>query len=267
MYTVYFEQLFKVKDKFSGFAMNWLLLAIVIEGVALLAMGLTYRLKRLTAAYFLGFNTMLVVVAIFTAYTLPLTARHAIVWGMVVIYLVHMNGYLFWQAQLTALPKLEKSLPPSQIVGLPLLLVNGIGWVYCLPFYFAMRNHSPLNWVDALAVVTYIIGSIIHYGADWQKIQFKLNPQNRGRLLTTGFWRLSRHPNYFGDFLIYVAFAIIGRHWLGWISPLFNWAQYWFDAIPKNEAWAAERYGEQWHRYCQTTPKFVPTWRLLKEKS
>jgi protein-S-isoprenylcysteine O-methyltransferase Ste14 len=69
---------------------------------------------------------------------------------------------------------------------------------------------------------------------------------------------LSRHPNYFGDFLIYVSFALLGGSVWGWVAPLAILLQYAFDAIPKSERWAAERYGSEWEAYTQRTKAFVP---------
>ena len=64
--------------------------------------------------------------------------------------------------------------------------------------------------------------------------------------------------NYFGDFLIYISFALVGGSIWGWVAPLLNLVQYAFDAIPKNEKWAAERYGSTWEAYKAKTKAFVP---------
>ncbi len=61
----------------------------------------------------------------------------------------------------------------------------------------------------------YGIGTLVHFGSDYQKQRFKARPESKGKLLKTGFWALCRHPNYFGDFLIYIAFALIGRAHMG----------------------------------------------------
>ena len=104
----------------------------------------------------------------------------------------------------------------------------------------------------------YVVGTILHFGSDYQKHGFKAKPESKGKILDTGFWGLCRHPNYLGDFLIYVGFAILGGHLLGWIAPLLNFLQYRFDAIPKNEKWAEEKYGKEWQAYAKRVKMFIP---------
>jgi steroid 5-alpha reductase family enzyme len=146
----------------------------------------------------------------------------------------------------------------QQKLFLPVVLTNTVGWAYCLPFYFATSNTASLGLQDLIAVAVYIAGTVFHHGGDYQKRRFKLRTDTRGKLLNTGFWRLCRHPNYFGDFLIYVSFAVLSGNIWGWIAPLLNLAQYAFDAIPKNEKWATERYGNAWQAYRTRTKAFFP---------
>jgi steroid 5-alpha reductase family enzyme len=204
-----------------------------------------------------GFNTMALVTGIYIRFG-GLHARSGLVAAMVAVYLVRMNWTLFvWSGQ-TALEKIDRKVPSLQKLLLPVVLANTVGWAYCLPFYFATRNPDPLGAVDAVAVVLYLVGTVFHFGGDYQKRRFKTREGGKGRLLDTGFWGLCRHPNYFGDLLIYVSFAAIGQNLWGWIAPLLNLLQYVFDAIPKNEKWAAERYGAAWEAYKARTKAFVP---------
>ena len=55
-----------------------------------------------------------------------------------------------------------------------------------------------------------------------------------------------------------MSFALLGGHYLAWIAPALNLLQYVFDAIPKSEQWAAEKYGEAWKAYRESTPVFLP---------
>ena len=164
---------------------------------------------------------------------------------------------LLWTTN-TALPKLDRVLRPLERHALPLVMANGVGWLYCLPFYFIGRRAAePPDWLDALALVAYVVGTGIHFAADSQKRRFKAIPGTKGRLLDQGLWRYSRHPNYFGDFLVYVSWALFAANPWAWLSPAANLAQYAFDAIPKSEAWAAERYGTAWSDYAAQTSRFV----------
>jgi len=69
----------------------------------------------------------------------------------------------------------------------------------------------------ALAVVFWIIGFVFEAGGDYQLTKFKSNPENRGKVLNTGLWKFTRHPNYFGDTMVWWSFAVFsiaaGSYW------------------------------------------------------
>jgi steroid 5-alpha reductase family enzyme len=177
---------------------------------------------------------------------------------MVVVYLLRMNWVLTAWSQQTAVEKLDRGSLTAGKLAIPLVLSNTVGWAYCLPIYFAVRNSSPLDQTDMIGVGLYVAGTVLHFGADYQKRRFKSRRGSEGRILDTGFWALCRHPNYFGDFLIYSALAVMSHSFWGWVAPLLNALQYAFDAIPKNEKWAAERYGSAWEAYRAKVKAFVP---------
>lgn len=77
-------------------------------------------------------------------------------------------------------------------------------------------------------------------------------------MLNSGFWGLARHPNYFGDFLIFVSFGLLAGNLFGLIAPLTNLVQYFADAIPKSEKMAEKRYGEVWRNYKRQVKCFIP---------
>ena len=236
----------------------WLLNALIIEGMALLGVVGVAATRRTPIAFAAGFNTMLPVTLVYMFGLHATGARAVLIVLMVLAYLAHMNWLLLAGRRSTALPKLDAEVPLSQRVFLPLLLTNAVGWVYCLPFYFAAKISGPLAAADFVALAVYLVGTVIHFGADYQKHRFKQRPDSRGKLLTTGFWAWCRHPNYFGDFLIYVSFAVLGRNVLGWLAPVVNALQYVFDAIPKNEQWAAKKYGRAWEEYRSRAKAFIP---------
>lgn len=236
----------------------WVLTALVIEGMAAAGVTAVWRTGRTAPAFFLGFNTMLPVTLIFVLSFPPVGVRHGLVLAMVVLYLAHLNWLLLFHHRKTALNKLNTRLPARQKIFLPFVLTNTAGWAYCLPFYFAVRRTAPLGAADLLAVTLYLAGTAVHFGSDLQKVRFKSRPENQHKLLMEGFWSWCRHPNYFGDFLIYVSFALIGGSLWAWVAPVLNAAQYLFDAIPKNERWAAEHYGPAWEAYARRTKRFIP---------
>ena len=77
------------------------------------------------------------------------------------------------------------------VTALPMFLVNGV------------TRQSPLNWGDYASLALWIFGFIMETTADVQKFVFKSDPANKGRFIDTGLWSLSRHPNYFGEMLMW----------------------------------------------------------------
>jgi steroid 5-alpha reductase family enzyme len=235
----------------------WMLTAIVIALMTLIGVVSVLVTRGTKAAFVTGFNTMALVTGIY-AWHGEWSARAVLVVAMVFVYLARINWTLLGWSRQTAISKLDHRITGVERALLPVILTNTVGWVYCLPFYFALRNPAPPGAGAALALALYVLGTVFHFGADYQKRRFKLRESNSGKLLDTGFWALCRHPNYFGDFVIYISFAVAGASVWGWIAPFANLLQYIFDAIPKNEKWAAQRYGREWDAYRARTKVFVP---------
>jgi len=98
-----------------------------------------------------------------------------------------------------------------------------IAWIISLPLLGALRGHEPLGWLDVAGVLLWLAGFLYETIADWQLLRFSRNPDNRGKVLNSGLWRYSRHPNYFGEFLVWWGFFLVA--WsagAGWsvISPI-----------------------------------------------
>jgi steroid 5-alpha reductase family enzyme len=135
------------------------------------------------------------------------------------------------------------------------------------PFLAASRNAepavSPLEWA---AVVLWALALAGEAAADAQLNRFKQDPRHKGHTCQDGLWRYSRHPNYFFEWLIWVAFALFavgsaGGYW-GLLSPaLILYFVLRVTGIPATEAQAIRTRGEEYRRYQQTTSAFVPWFR------
>jgi steroid 5-alpha reductase family enzyme len=81
------------------------------------------------------------------------------------------------------------------------VLQGMIMWIISIPLLVAQINAEPnqLTWLDYIALPVWLIGFFFEAVGDWQLTQFRANPANKGKLLNTGVWRYTRHPNYFGD--------------------------------------------------------------------
>jgi len=105
------------------------------------------------------------------------------------------------------------------------LLQGLLLWIIAAPLLAAQVSPQPstLTWLDILSIPVWLVGFIFEALGDWQLSRFKANPANMGRLLNTGVWRYTRHPNYFGDATQWWAFYLLALSAGGWwtiFSPL-----------------------------------------------
>jgi steroid 5-alpha reductase family enzyme len=90
------------------------------------------------------------------------------------------------------------------------LLQGVLMWIISLPVLAAMfyGKEQNLGWLDFTAVILWLIGIAFEAGGDFQLARFKKNPSNKGKVLNTGFWKYTRHPNYFGDAAVWWSYAL-----------------------------------------------------------
>ncbi|GAC1302646.1 MAG: DUF1295 domain-containing protein [Steroidobacteraceae bacterium] len=91
-----------------------------------------------------------------------------------------------------------------------------LAWFISLPLHGAIASLRPLGWLDGAGVALWLTGFIFETGGDWQLARFKRDPANQGRVMDRGFWRLTRHPNYFGDFAVWWGFYLIAAGGGAW---------------------------------------------------
>jgi steroid 5-alpha reductase family enzyme len=98
------------------------------------------------------------------------------------------------------------------------LLQGLLMWIISAPLWAAHLGPFPdrLTMVDAIAVIFWAVGFFFESAGDAQLARFKADLGNKGKLLDTGVWRFSRHPNYFGDAAQWWGFFLIGASAGGW---------------------------------------------------
>ena len=125
---------------------------------------------------------------------------------------------------------------------------------------------EPLGAVGIAGIAIWACGMLIESIADWQKSKFRDDPDNEGRFINTGLWAWSRHPNYFGEIVLWSGMAIVaipvldGWQWATLISPLFVFVLLTrVSGVPALEKKADERWGGQddYEEYKRRTPVLV----------
>ncbi|WP_328306541.1 DUF1295 domain-containing protein [Streptomyces sp. NBC_00442] len=105
------------------------------------------------------------------------------------------------------------------------LLQGGLIWLISLPVQAAQFTPGPLGAAALTGGVLWAAGLVFESVGDFQLARFKADPAHRGQIMDRGLWAWTRHPNYFGDFLIWWGlFAMACGTWqsaaLSLLSPL-----------------------------------------------
>lgn len=136
--------------------------------------------------------------------------------------------------------------------------------VLSIPFLIVDLNATPI-WspIEGVGLSLFAIGLVGEALADKQLVDFKSNPENKGKVCRHGLWYFSRHPNYFFEFLIWCGFFLfaLGTSW-GWISILSPLLILLLltqvSGIPMTEAQSLKSKGDEYKEYQRTTSPFIP---------
>jgi len=98
-------------------------------------------------------------------------------------------------------------------------------WAISAPLFQAQRpGPAGLTAFDWLGLALFALGLGFEAAGDWQLTRFRNDPANAGRVLNRGLWRYTRHPNYFGDAMVWWGFACFALStpgsWWTLLSPL-----------------------------------------------
>jgi steroid 5-alpha reductase family enzyme len=187
----------------------------------------------------------------------------------------------FWSARLTVyllMTRVVGQPEEGRYVTLRAKWKTGTGWKFliffelqallavflAMPFLYASRNSdAKLTVTEWAAAGLWVVSMLGEVTADLQLKRFRDNKANKGCVCDVGLWHYSRHPNYFFEFLIWMAWAFFA-----WSSPHGEWAflspgailyfVLFLTGIPPTEKQSLRSKGEAYRRYQQTTSAFVP---------
>ena len=124
-----------------------------------------------------------------------------LIWGIRLALHIHTRNsgkgedprYKKWREDWGRWFVLRSFLQVFMLQGVLLLMV-------AVPIVFANSVAArPLGWLDLLGLLVWLYGFGFEAVGDWQLLMFIRNPANKGKLMTGGLWRYTRHPNYFGE--------------------------------------------------------------------
>jgi len=151
----------------------------------------------------------------------------SLVWGL------RLAGYIAWRNhgkgedfRYQAMRKRFGNRFPLISLFTVFALQGVLMWTISLPLQFAQFSREPghLTWLDYLGVTLWLIGLSFEAIGDLQLARFKADPSNKGKVMDRGLWGYTRHPNYFGDALLWWGFFLIAlsnpQDWWTIVSPV-----------------------------------------------
>lgn len=134
------------------------------------------------------------------------------VWGL------RLAGYLLVRkrsapgedARYTAIRQRRGPRFPLTSLGVVFLFQGALIWVVSLPVQAAAPRSTRLGPLDRIGTAIWAVGMLFEAVGDAQLWRFKCDPANRGRVLDRGLWRWTRHPNYFGDMVVWWGIFVVG---------------------------------------------------------
>ena len=142
------------------------------------------------------------------------------------------------------------------VIGLPVV------WIYkALPKTAFLDSSGVTMWLAIIGILIWIVGYFFEVVGDAQLKKFKGLPTSKGKLMTTGLWAYTRHPNYFGEATMWWGIFVLGLsvniHWAGIISPLtITLLLLFVSGVPMLEKAMENRPG--FDAYKKQTHKFFP---------
>ncbi len=169
------------------------------------------------------------------------------------VYLAAHGAYgILWVLKSRIYP--DKSWERPATWRFALVAWGGLSVYWVAPWILTSQDVQAPPWYLGLCIAIYASGVFLHFTSDMQKYMWlKLRP---GELLTEGLWARVRNPNYFGELLIYLSFALLAMHWLPLVLLAAFVLVYWLPNMRRKDKSLA-RYPE-FAGYRQRSKLFIP---------
>ena len=198
-----------------------------------------------------------------------LDIRDMIICAMIVIWALRLGSFLFGRIKKDGKDKRFTVMKTKFTWFLMTWTLGGLWVLVTMAAGLAAITSStavPLGGLAYLGIFLWVAGMVIEVMADTQKTNFRKNPENRDRFITSGIWAWSRHPNYFGEITLWLGLSLVAVPVLaGWqlvtmISPIFVYLLLTkVSGVPMLEDMARKKWGSdpEFIAYTKSTPALI----------
>ena len=204
-------------------------------------------------------------------YTLYVTGSNnlsdLIIVACVAVWAIRLGSFLFMRIHKAGEDRRFRTIKPNFTRFLMTWTLQGMWVSMCLLCVLtALSSYSGviMNSIFFIGLIVFILGLSIEIIADYQKTVFRRNIENKDKFITTGLWSLSRHPNYFGEILLWTGVAVMsisslqGLQFITLISPIFVYILLvYISGIRILEDQARKKWGhlDSFKEYLKNTPR------------
>ena len=242
-------------------------LAFVIQWVVFIP-----SFARQTEKFFdlTGSLTYVTVILIPVLLSPVLDARSLLVATLVLVWAIRLGNFLYRRIHKAGKDDRFDELKPSFWRFLVVWTIQALWVTFTAAAALVVLTTSVRKELDIFAVLGFLLwaaGFALEVVADSQKGKFSADPANKGKFIRTGLWARSRHPNYFGEIVLWVGVAVIalpvlqGWTWVALISPVFvTLLLTRVSGVPLLEKKADKKWGGQadYEAYKKNTPVLIP---------
>lgn len=217
-----------------------------------------------------GSITYLTVMAVAVLLSPAIDTRSLLLAGIVAIWAVRLGSFLFMRIRAAGEDRRFREIKQSFARFLMTWTLQGLWVAFSLSSALAAITSTVRKELDAFAVIGFLVwlfGFGVEVIADKQKSDFNAAPGNKDKFIRSGLWSWSRHPNYFGEIILWIGVMIIampilqGWQWATLISPIFIIILLTrISGVPMLEKRADEKWGGQpeYEAYKAGTSVLVP---------
>ena len=207
-------------------------------------------------------------------YFANLNVANIIIVLLITLWAVRLGSFLFMRIHKDGEDKRFRTIKPSATQFFMTWTLQGL-WVslcsMCALTAISSDSGIVINASFYLGLSLFIFGFVTEVIADKQKTAFRSIPENRDKFITTGLWAKSRHPNFFGEIVLWTGIAVMsfssltGLQYLTLISPVFTYLLLvYVSGVRMLEAQADKKWGdnEEYIRYKTDTPVLIINYKM-----
>jgi steroid 5-alpha reductase family enzyme len=196
------------------------------------------------------------------------TYRTWVILGLVALWAVRLSAYLTWrnwgEPEDRRYREIREKYEPGfawKSLGIIFIFQAVLAWLASLPLWPALTTAASIGLLDWIGFGLFSVGLAFETIGDWQLARFKADSANGSLVMDRGLWRYTRHPNYFGECVLwwgFYLFAVSAGAW--WTLPaplLLTWLLLKFSGVALLESTIVARRPE-YREYVARTNAFLP---------